>query len=197
MHNSHETQNHEMRQLLQGLSKQQMPAHLRRNIQIAASRHSASRRRWTTAPVWFYRLKAAFGLWSANMMRPLALPCAGGLTATVLIFSMFVHTYPVRANSLSNDIPTALYTPPSARTTPPFESSISDVEIEVSITEQGRFAGYEIVAGSQAWSPEVQRSVARTLLFVEFTPATSFGQPVASVMRISLRKGDSNITVKG
>lgn len=196
MHNLEDSQQ-EIRQILRSLPQQQMPADLRRRIQIAASRESAKRRRWTQTPEWFYRLQAAFQLWSANMMRPLALPCAGGLTATVLIFSMFIHTYPVRANSLNNDIPTALYTPPSARTTPPFESSVADVEIEVSITEQGRFAGYEIVAGSQAWSPEVQRSVARTLLFVEFTPATSFGQPVASVMRISLRKGDSNITVKG
>jgi hypothetical protein len=44
---------------------------------------------------------------------------------------------------------------------------------------------------------EVRRSVERTLLFTEFTPATSFGQAIPSKLRLSLRRGASAITVKG
>jgi hypothetical protein len=43
----------------------------------------------------------------------------------------------------------------------------------------------------------VRRSVERTLLFTEFTPATSFGQAVPSKLRISLRRGAAAINVKG
>lgn len=183
--------------LMRGLPKRRVPANLHYELKIAASKVASERRRWASAPELLVRLRERFQLWQANMMRPLAVPCAGGLTVALLVFTMFVHTYPVRAYSLEGDTPTALYTGPSAKTLAPFEPPSADAELEVTIDEQGRISDYHVVEASKGLDIEVNRSVARTLLFTEFKPATSFGQTVTSKLRLSLRRGSSSITVKG
>lgn len=194
---SQQTELKEMKNLVQALPRRRVPAGLHFELRIAASKEAADRRRWASAPELLVRLKERFRLWQTNMMRPLALPCAGGLTVAVLVFTMFVHTYPVRAHSVEGDTPTALYTGPSAKTLAPFEPPTADAELEVMLDEQGRISDYRVVAGSMGLDVEVRRSVERTLLFTEFTPATSFGQTVASKLRLTLRRGSSSVTVKG
>jgi hypothetical protein len=195
MHSS-DTQN-EIRDLVRGLPQRRAPEELRLMLKINASKEAAKRRKWAAMPAFFVRAGEAFELWKTNMMRPLALPCAGGLTAAILVFTMFVETYPVRANSLAADIPTALYTEPMAKTLAPFEPPTADAEIEVMVDEQGRVANYWVVGENAELKGELKASVERTLLFTEFTPATSFGQAVASKIRITLRRGNSGITVRG
>jgi hypothetical protein len=192
-----ESPNQEVRELLHTLPRRKPTSDLHLTLKIAASKEAARRQRWATAPAFLVRMRNAAALWQANLMRPFALPCAGGLAAAVLVFTMFVHTYPVRANSIAGDIPTALYTEPSAKTLAPFEPPTADAEIEVSIDEVGRIADYRVVAGNLKLNLEVRRSVERTLLFTQFTPATSFGQAVPSKLRISLRRGAAAINVKG
>ena len=192
-----ENTQHEVRDFLQALPCRRASDELRMQLHITASKESSRRKKWANAPIFVVRLKNSFELWKANMMRPYAVPCAGGLATALVVFTMFVHTYPVRANSLMGDRPTALYTEPAAKTLAPFEPPTADAEIEVSISDQGRIADYRVVSGNPALNLEVRRSVERTLLFTEFTPATSFGQAVPSKLRISLRRGASAITVKG
>lgn len=192
-----ESAHHEVRALLTALPRRNASHDLRMALHITASKEAARRQKWANAPAFLVRAKASFELWKTNMMRPLALPCAGGLTAAILVFAMFVQIHPVRANSLMADQPTALYTEPAAKTLAPFEPPTADAEIEVSIDEQGRIAGYAVIEGNPVLNIEVRRSVERTLLFTEFTPATSFGQAVPSKLRLTLRRGASAITVKG
>jgi hypothetical protein len=187
----------DVRDLLHILPRRKATSDLRLNLKIAASKEASRRQRWAAAPALIVRMRNAFQLWQTNMMRPFALPCAGGLASAVLVFTMFVQTYPVRANSVLADTPTMLYTEPSAKTLAPFEPPTADAEIEVSIDELGRVADYRVVHGDRNLDTEVRRSVERTLLFTEFTPATSFGQAVPSKLRISLRRGAAAINVKG
>ncbi len=192
-----ENAHHEVRALLKALPRRRASHDLALELHITASKEAARRRKWAAAPAMLVRMRNSFELWKANMMRPLALPTAGGLLAGVMVFAMFVQIHPVRAYSLADDRPTGLYTEPMAKTLAPFEPPTADAEIEVSIDEQGRVAGYEVVAGNPSLDVEVKRSVERTLLFTEFTPATSFGQAVPSKLRLTLRKGAAAITVKG
>ncbi len=192
-----DTVHNEVRALLKVLPRRRPSHELSVALRIDASKEASRRQRWATAPGFLVRARNEFELWKTNMMRPLALPCAGGLVSAILVFTMFVQIHPVRANSLSDDRPTALYTEPAAKTTAPFEPPTADAEIEVSIDEQGRLCDYQVVAGNPDLDLEVRRSVERTLLFTEFTPATSFGQAVPSKLRISLRRGASALTVKG
>lgn len=187
----------EIRNLVRGLPVRRAPEELRLMLRINASKEASKRRKWAAMPALLGRAREAFLLWRQNMARPLALPCAGGLTAAILVFTMFVETYPVRANSLASDIPTALYTEAKAKTLAPFEPPTADAEIEVVVDEQGRLSDYWVVGESAEFTGELRASVERTLLFTEFTPATSFGQARSSRMRISLRRGSSAITVKG
>ena len=183
--------------LLHALPNRRVSPELHMQLQITASKEAARRQKWANAPIFVVRMANAFELWKANMMRPFAVPCVGGLTAAMLIFVMFVETYPVRANSVMADQPTALYTEAAAKKLAPFEPPTADAEIEVSISDQGRIADYRVVSGNPELDIEVHRSVERTLLFTEFTPATSFGQAIPSKLRISLRRGASAMTVKG
>ena len=192
-----ENAHHEVRALLKALPRRRANHELSLALQIAASKESSRRQMWANAPALLVRLNNRFELWKANMMRPFALPCAGGIAAAVLVFNMFIQIHPVRANSLMDDRPTALYTEPAAKTLAPFEPPTADAEIEVSIDELGRIADYRVVEGNPKLNLEVRRSVERTLLFTEFTPATSFGQAIPSKLRLTLRRGASAITVKG
>lgn len=192
-----ENAHHEVRALLKALPRRRANHDLSLALQIAASKEAARRQKWANAPALLVRLNNRFELWKANMMRPFALPCAGGIAAAVLVFTMFIQIHPVRANSLMDDRPTALYTEPAAKTLAPFEPPTADAEIEVSIDELGRIADYRVVNGNPKLNLEVRRSVERTLLFTEFTPATSFGQAIPSKLRLTLRRGASAITVKG
>ena len=192
-----ENAHHEVRALLKALPSRRPNHDLSLALQIAASKEASRRQKWANAPVFLVRLNNRFQLWKANMMRPLALPCAGGIAAAVLVFTMFIQIQPVRANGLVEDRPTALYTDPAAKTLAPFEPPTADAEVEVSIDELGRIADYRVVNGNPKLNIEVRRSVERTLLFTEFTPATSFGQAIPSKLRLTLRRGASAITVKG
>lgn len=192
-----ESAHQEVRALLKALPSRRASHELSVALQIAASKEASRRQRWATAPAFFVQVRNRFELWKTNMMRPLALPCAGGLVSAILVFTMFVQIHPVRANSLAADRPTALYTEPAAKTLAPFEPPTADAEIEVSIDEQGRVADYQVVAGNPKLNLEVRRSVERTLLFTEFVPATSFGQAIPSKLRLTLRRGASAINVKG
>ena len=192
-----ENAHHEVRDLLQSLPRRRANPGLTLALQISASKEAARRQKWANAPAFLVRMKNTFDLWTANMMRPLALPCAGGIAAAVLVFALFVQIQPVRANSHMADRPTNLYTGPAAKTLAPFEPPTADAEVEVSIDEMGRIADYSVVSGNPKLNIEVRRSVERTLLFTEFIPATSFGQAVPSKLRLTLRRGASSITVKG
>ena len=192
-----ENVHHEVRDLLQALPRRRANPGLTLALQISASKEAARRQKWANAPAFLVRMKNTFDLWTTNMMRPLALPCAGGIAAAVLVFALFVQIQPVRANSHMADRPTNLYTGPAAKTLAPFEPPTADAEVEVSIDETGRIADYRVVAGNPKLNMEVRLSVERTLLFTEFVPATSFGQAVPSKLRLTLRRGASSITVKG
>src|SRR5579864_5136560 len=96
--------------MLRGLSARIPPAGLTTSLRVIASRERqrSLRRRTLAAVIASWRDR--FDLFSVHLLRPLALPFAGGVFCTVILFSMFVvPTFPVRANS-TVDVPTMLTT---------------------------------------------------------------------------------------
>src|SRR5579864_3829715 len=74
------------------------PAELTTSLRVLASRELSRRQGWS----WIERLR----LVADNLMLPLALPLAGGVFSTVVLFSMWlVPTYPMRGVS-TFDVPT-------------------------------------------------------------------------------------------
>jgi hypothetical protein len=138
--------------------------------------------------------------WS-EVAQPLVIPITGGTASAIVLFSMcVVPAYPLRARTIDNvppfDVPTMLTTLAEVRGTSPFVTSSDEVIVDVWVDGQGRMFDYAIVAGATVLaSNELRRRLENVLLFTQFTPATEFGRPTASKLR--LRLGSSRVDVRG
>lgn len=175
--------------LLRGLPRRSPPPILTSSLRVLASRERQRRVRGRMATT-MDRLR----LFADNLMRPLALPFAGGVFSTVILFSMWLGPlYAVRA-STTFDVPTILTTEATVKVTAPIASS-GNATVDVTVDGDGRMIGYTILCGNVAKDENLRRSIESVLLMTRFTPATAFGQPVAGRIRLSLYS--SHIDVKG
>jgi hypothetical protein len=183
--------------LLRRLPPPVSPKGLTTSLQVIASRARGravlSRRQ--RIGQWFAQIQLQFD----NLMRPLALPAAGGFFSALALFgTLLVPTYPLRAAG-SSDVPTMLTTEAAIRGTVPVGlGSSGEAVVDVMIDEQGRMVDYKVVTGSAVLANRtLRRRLENTLLFTEFIPATSFGMPVPiSVVRVSVGL-DSRVDVRG
>lgn len=131
-----------------------------------------------------------------NMMRPIALPFAGGVFSAVLLFSMWVvPSFPVHASS-AFDVPLGITTEAAVRRMAPIAATAGeDVVVDVTIDRDGRMVDYAIVSGDVLNDAALRRSIEGFLLLTSFTPATAFGQPLEGRLRLTLRS--SHIDVRG
>jgi hypothetical protein len=175
---------------LRSLPRLRPPAGLNSSLRVLASRELQHRVQGLTR---MDRVR----LFIDNLMRPLALPFAGGVFSAVILFSMWVvPSYPVRAASTS-DIPISVTTAAAVRRMAPIATTAGeDVVVDVAIDGDGRMIDYSIVSGDVSNDGALRRSIEGFLLLTSFTPATgSFGQPVAAKLRLTLRS--SHIDVIG
>ncbi len=167
---------------LRGLPRRIPPPNLASSLRVIASRE---RRRIVYGPG--AALADRMHLFFTNLMRPLALPFAGGLFSAVALFSMcLLPMYPVRGSG-AFDVPTGLTTPAALETTAPIAANTGDVVVDVTVDVFGRMVDYKIVSGNAARDESLRRSIEGTLLRTTFIPATALGQPVEAKMRLSLR----------
>ena len=132
-----------------------------------------------------------------NQLRPLALPATGGVFSAVVLFSMWlVPTYPLRAK-MAVDIPTQLTT--SVQVPRSVAAGLSDsVLVDVDVDGQGHLLDYQIVSGADVVAdPLMRRRMETVLWFTTFSPATSFGIPMAGKTRVLLLPGPEIYYVKG
>ncbi len=171
----------QMRAMIRLLPQKAIPPELPFRLRVIASQHRAARR-------WGGNLRLTI----ENLMKPIALPAAGGLAAAVILFMALMPTFAQTRSLTSADVPIGLFTEPQLKTLQPIGFHYGDAEVDVRIDEQGRLINYSIVSGS---SSESRRSIENNLLFTIFTPATAFGKPITGTMRLSFRS--SRIDVKG
>jgi len=177
------------------------PPGLTTSLRVLASRER--QRRLTARLGRFGRLTELsdrLSLWASNLMRPIALPFAGGVFSAVVLFGVMLgSTFPVHASASSDsDVPTMLTTSASIKGLGPI-STWDDSEmvvVDVTLDDQGRMVDYAIVAGAAVLQDAaLRRKLENKLLFTEFVPATQFGVPTTS--RLCLLVGTSHIDVKG
>jgi hypothetical protein len=174
---------------LRSLPRRLPPASLRSSLRVMASREK-QRREYGRTAIAMDRLH----MFADNLMRPLALPFAGGVFSTVILFSMWLGPmYSVRA-STSSDVPTILTTEATVKVTAPIASA-GDATVDVTVDGEGRMIGYTVLSGDVDQDEALRRSIESVLLMTRFTPATAFGQPVSGRIRLSLHS--SHIDVKG
>jgi hypothetical protein len=172
------------------------PAKLQMQLRVIGSREAARRRARASWLQWWNTSRSDLRLFMNNLMRPLAIPTAGGFVAALLLFGALAPSFNVRGASVSanNDVPTVLYSEPSVKSYLPLGFEDHDIVVELTIDGNGRMIDYSI-AGSGIASPALKRSIENNLLFTLFTPATSFGQPMSGKVRLWFRS--SSIDVKG
>lgn len=174
---------------LRSLPRRLPPAELTSRLRVVASRE---RLRTIGLNIAF---RDRFRLFVDDLMRPLALPFAGGIFSAVLLFSMcMMPMYSVHASS-SSDVPTGLRTDAALLATAPIAASPEDVIVDVTIDPEGSMIDYKIVSGNVPPDEALRRSIEGTLLLTRFVPATAFGQPVEG--RIRLLLWTSYVDVKG
>jgi hypothetical protein len=185
-----------IREALRSLPRRVPPSDLTVRLRVAASQ--ARIRTADGASPWT-RARDRFQLALANLMRPLALPLAGGLCAALVLFSAlvptFTATFAINKTDALVDVPTMLTTEPSLKYMAPIAFAEADAVVDLNIDDQGRIVNYSIVS-APGQTEQLRRRIENNLLFTEFWPATAFGKPISGTVRISFHNS-SHVEVKG
>jgi len=175
------------RAALRGLAAPPVPAMLEGKLRVLAS-HERSRqlvRRSWAARVAHWRGLAALHL--GDLMRPVALPMAGGLVSALLMFAVLMPcmTY---AHFSTIEPPAPVFTDPDGQLVgegefPKLQRAIGPalngkVVVLLNIDDRGRVTDYTVVQG--VVTPEVENLI----LFSKFTPAKLFGKPTWGQLRV-------------
>ncbi len=179
-------------QALRSLPARIPPAGLTTNLRVIASRERKRFLEHRTLPqafaTWYQNSTVTFG----QMIRNAALPVTGGVFSAVILFSTWlVPTYPLQAKN-DVDVPTMLTTTASVHEA---ELGLSggDAEVDLTVDEEGSVVEYDLVTGGDALQdPERLRRIKSQILMLRFTPATEFGRPTASKVRLRLSQIDSS-----
>jgi|SRR5579863_3717647 hypothetical protein len=126
---------------------------------------------------------------AGDMVRSLLLPMAGGLSAAIILFSTWlVPTYPLRAKS-GVDVPIMPSTEATLSATVTGTMAIGlpggDAVVDVTVDNQGSVVDIAIVSGNEVLQDAGRRHQLENLLLrTQFAPATEFGRPVTSRVRL-------------
>lgn len=172
-----------LRRLLAEIKPKAVPAEVSARIQVIASHE---RERVLRRNTWWDRFSHRMNL----MLKPLAVPAAGGLLSSVLLFSALADTLNLRPY-LTGDIPLGIYTQVSVDNLSPFAGDGDDVMVEVTIDPSGRVSNYAIPNGKI--SERQLRQIGSLILYSTFTPATAYGQPVSGKILVAFH----HINVRG
>lgn len=189
---------HQLRNLrasLRTLPARRAPEKLETNLRVIASQQQALRQRHATVSSNVRYWSDIAHLWLNNLMRPVALPFAGGLLSAVFLFSMMAPMYSA-IDPTVKDVPTSLTTTAGLKRLPVAFGIDRDVVVEVYVDGEGRLLDYSVPPG-QIWQhdPELKRCVENTLLCTQFEPATMFGLPKSGKVHITLCK--KQVDVRG
>jgi len=174
----------ENRGRLRGLPPAPAPARLQTQLLVLASRERARWNSTKTLPLAWRTWAINFRLAIDNLMRPLALPFAGGLASALVLFSVLVPAFGFWPH-IRNDVPIRLYTVATVVEVAPFINNDETV-VELYIDNKGQATDYSVQQG--VISPELQADLTRMMYSSRFTPATWFGQPTNGTVLVTFRR---------
>jgi len=185
------------RQTLRAIPTRPAPIHLNYSLRAMASREAAHRRGYAGFRGWVRGFSERIILFANNLMRPLAVPAAGGLASAVFLFSMMMTNFQGIVRQPHNDVPISVATEPTVRSILVDLSDDAELTLDVFVDEQGRVIDYSFPDGyGTLKSSQMRRKLENTLLLTDFNPATSFGQPVSGWVKVKF-VSVSEIDVKG
>jgi hypothetical protein len=196
-----------IREQLRAMSRPAVPAALTAKLRVIASHEIQRRARSVSIGARFEHLLGNVRLMFDNMMRPVALPFAGGLLSALLMFGSVMPRLEFQSQ-FHNDVPTNMLTDPDGQISDFTQDSSTwgrDLNRHyLSLNELPRLAPVDAVVSSDetsvvltidpngkvvAWdgghlTPELESII----LFSRFTPATLFGQPTWGKKQLVFRR---------
>jgi len=165
-------------------------------LRILASREAARRRRQVDFRTRMRDFGERLRVRVEPLMKPVALPAAGGLaTAMLLFFAVMMSFQGIVSGPRPNDVPTVLATGPLLKSTL-LDTVPDSITVYVLVDNQGRVIDYDPPKELSAEAKkELRRVIGSSLLFTQFDPATTFGQPTAGWVRVTYRS--TQLDVRG
>jgi hypothetical protein len=184
----------QLSQALRSLPARTPPAGLSTSLRVLASRERQRAQRRGLSDhfsAWTVRTR----LWIDNLMRPLAVPFAGGVLSALALFGIWlVPTYPQHI-ATNFDVPAALTNEATVPGSTAMGVSGGDVIVDVFLDDEGYIINYQVVSGSGVLTDAALRHrLENMLLATDFVPR-AFGNPTAGRVRLSVVS--SSIVVKG
>jgi hypothetical protein len=186
----HRAEVRSLRAGLKSLPEKTVSPMLLTRLRVIASRERSRQALRRDLAARMAELRARARLVFDNLLRPFAVPAAGGLLASFLCFGAIVdtlHVYPV----WDNDIPFGVYTEVMIDDVSPFPLDGHDVMVQLTVDKDGKVSDFEVPRG--AASPEELRDIGNLVLFGSFVPATAFGQPVTGKILVTISHVSINV----
>jgi hypothetical protein len=163
---------------------------LRTRLRVIASRERSRQALRRNLAARTADLRSRAKLVFDNLLRPIAVPAAGGMLASFLCFAMIVDTLHYHPE-WQTDIPIGLFTQVAIDDASPFSVNGKDVLVQLTIDKNGTVSDFEVPQGTA--SPEELREIGNLVLFSSFTPATHDGQPVTGKILVTI----NHINIRG
>jgi hypothetical protein len=175
------------RTALRSLAAPAVPTMLQDRLRVLASHERARQLKRITWAARFADWRSLVSLKLGNLMRPVALPVAGGLVSALLMFAALIPSV-TYAHLSTLEPPAPVFTDPDGQVVgegefPKLERAIGPalsgkVVLLLTIDDRGNVQNCSVTQG--AITPEVQNFI----LFSHFTPATLFGKPTWGQVRV-------------
>jgi len=162
---------------LKNLPVRRPPSIVSMRLRVAASRDRSARLlRLDMAARWKESRERA-RLTFDNLLKPLAVPAAGGILASFLCFGVIVNDLHLDP-SFDSDMPVGLYRAVTIDELSPFCFEGRDVLVQLTIDRDGNVTDFSVP--QEKPSPDELREIGNLVLYSSFKPARAFGQPVSS-----------------
>jgi hypothetical protein len=174
---------HPMRQALLTLPPVRVPSHVTTKLLVMAS-HERDRRVRRFA--WLDKVSLNFN----HLLKPLAVPAAGGLFSTLVLFLALLDTLHIQSY-IGYDVPIGVRTQVMVDDYSPFAANTEDLIVEVSVNEKGVVTDFSVPGGKIDKAQMLQ--LGNLILYSTFTPATAYGKPIPGKLVVSFH----HINVRG
>jgi hypothetical protein len=175
------------RTALRSLAAPAIPPMLHSRLQVLASHERKRQLARIDLAARFADWRSLARLRLGNLMRPVALPVAGGLISALLMFAALIPSV-TYAHFSTAEPPAPVFTDPDGQVVgegefPKLERASGPADkgkvvVLLTIDDRGHVQNYTVTQG--AITPEVQNFI----LFSQFTPATMFGKPTWGRIRV-------------
>jgi hypothetical protein len=186
----HRSETRSLRAGLKSLPSLNVSPLLLTRLRVVASRERSRQALRRNLAARFAELRSRARLIFDNLLKPIAVPAAGGMLASFLCFGAIVDTLRVYPQ-WQNDIPVGLYTEVAIDDVSPFSCDGKDVIVQLTIDQNGEVSDFEVPHGSD--SPEEMREIGNLVLYSSFVPATAFGQRVTGKILVNIH----HINIRG